>query len=40
MTDQDNALFQQNLFDIYTGILFNNQSFAAGLRLPGVPDPH
>ena len=31
MTDQDNALFQQNLFDIYTGILFNNQSFAAGL---------
>ena len=30
MTDQDNALFQQNLFDIYTGILFNNQSFAAG----------
>ena len=31
MTDQDNALFQQNLFDIYTGILFNSQSFAAGL---------
>lgn len=31
MTDQENELFQQNLFDIYTGILFNNQSFAAGL---------
>lgn len=28
MTDQENLQVQQNLFDIYSGILFNNQEFA------------
>lgn len=28
MTDQENIAIQQNLFDIYSGILFNNQEFA------------
>lgn len=28
MTDQENLQVQQNLFDIYSGILFNNQVFA------------
>ena len=28
MTDQENLQVQQNLFDIYSGILFNNQAFA------------
>lgn len=28
MTDQENLEVQQNLFDIYSGILFNNQEFA------------
>lgn len=28
MTDQENLQIQQNLFDIYSGILFNNQEFA------------
>ena len=28
MTDQENLQVQQNLFDIYSGILFNNQTFA------------
>lgn len=30
MTDQENLQVQQNLFDIYSGILFNNQEFAGG----------
>ena len=29
MTDQENSQVQQNLFDIYSGILFNNQDFAS-----------
>ena len=28
MTDQENLQVQQILFDIYSGILFNNQTFA------------
>ena len=28
MTDQENLQVQNNLFDIYSGILFNNQTFA------------
>lgn len=28
MTDQENLQVQKNLFDIYSGILFNNQTFA------------
>lgn len=30
MTDQENIQIQKNLFDIYSGILFNNQEFAPG----------
>lgn len=30
MTDQENLQIQKNLFDIYSGILFNNQEFAPG----------
>lgn len=30
MTDQENLQVQQQLFDIYSGILFNNQEFAGG----------
>ena len=29
MTDQENLQIQKNLFDIYSGILFNNQEFAS-----------
>lgn len=33
MTDQENLQVQQNLFDIYSGILFNNQAFAAAAEM-------
>lgn len=36
MTDQENLQVQQNLFDIYSGILFNNQEFADSGETAGI----